>query len=63
MCRGTGFVPLLGYVLVARGETLARAGRPDDAATAIREAIGIFGRKEWLTHAGRARVLLAELER
>jgi tetratricopeptide (TPR) repeat protein len=57
-----GHADLLGEVLLTRGEVLRRAGKPEEAALAIREALRLYEERRVPPLASRARTLLAELD-
>ena len=55
------FVDLRGESLLALAEVLRAAGRPDEAADAVKEALALWEAKGNVTYEGKARTLLAEL--
>jgi tetratricopeptide (TPR) repeat protein len=55
------FVELKAYVYEVLGEALARAGRWDDAAVAMEQAVAFYGEKGNVVSAGRLAAVLAEL--
>jgi tetratricopeptide (TPR) repeat protein len=57
--RRTDCLLLLGDTLVDLAEILGRAGRPEEAVTPLREAIGLYERKGNVVSAARARSALA----
>ena len=52
----------LGYALLDLAEVLRLAGRGEDAAISVREAIGVFERKGNVIAAAKARSLLEAAE-
>jgi class 3 adenylate cyclase/tetratricopeptide (TPR) repeat protein len=63
VCRaaGTDFLDLHAHALLAQGEVLRLAGRNDDAASAVREALDLYRRKGHVVGEARAVSLLQEL--
>jgi hypothetical protein len=57
----TDMIEWTGYSSLALAGVLARAGRTDEAAVAIEDAIGFFERKGLVIPADRARTELAKL--
>jgi hypothetical protein len=58
---GTEFLGWHGDALVVLAEVLCLAGKPEDAASALNEAVALYERKGNVVSAARARALLEEL--
>jgi tetratricopeptide (TPR) repeat protein len=61
LARGTDFLNLRGDTLVDLAEILTLAGKPENAATALDEAVALYERKGNVVSAAKARALLVEL--
>ena len=59
--RRTDCLNLRGDTLVDLAEILARAGRPEEGASPLREAVDLYERKGNVVSAAKARALLDEL--
>jgi tetratricopeptide (TPR) repeat protein len=57
----TDFLDLHAHALLAQGEVLRLAGRNDEAASAVREALGLYRRKGHVVGEARAAALIDEL--
>ena len=58
IARQTDYLSGLGDALVALAEVVRLSGRPEDEATALREAIDLYERKGNMMSAARARTRL-----
>ncbi len=59
--RGSDFLNFRGDTLVDLAEILTRAGRPEEGASPLREAVELYERKGNVVSAAKARAALAEL--
>ena len=62
VCADTDMLEAQGDVYADLAEVLLLGGKPDEAATALEDALERYERKGNLVSAGRARARLAELE-
>ena len=61
LAAATDYLDMYAYALLSRAEVLALAGKPDEAASAVREARELFARKGNVVAEGRAADLLKDL--
>ena len=62
LCEGTDFLDLRGDVAVALAEVLHSGGKDEAAILAAREALGFYEQKGNVVSAGKASLVLAELQ-